>query len=148
VVLGVVDGVDTDRVQAELLELLDIALAAFGVSDGVLGFGGTAGLVVDATDVEALVASEESCSVSVPPDATPDERYEPFPLIVTGVMPEARLAGARVAAEGDAATPAASTVAAARANFMMEGCDMSITTDESGGESREGKREQCGGERQ
>jgi hypothetical protein len=45
--------------------------------------------------------------------------YEPFPLMVMGVTPVARLAGASVA--GDAATPAARTLAAARANFMVDG---------------------------
>jgi hypothetical protein len=65
VVLGVVDGVDTDRVQAKLLELLDITLAAGAIGNGVLGVGSATGLVVDTADVEALVASEESCSGSV-----------------------------------------------------------------------------------
>jgi hypothetical protein len=35
VVGGVVDGVDTDGVQAKVLELLDITLAAISISDGV-----------------------------------------------------------------------------------------------------------------
>jgi hypothetical protein len=116
VVLGVVDGVDTDSVETELLELGNIALAALAVSDGVLGVSSTAGLVVNAADVEALVASEESCGELVLLDATLGDQYEPFPFTVTGVMPEARLAGASVA--GVAAAPAAST-AAARENFMM-----------------------------
>lgn len=44
--LGVIDRVDTDGVDTELLELLDITLAGVSVGNGVLGLGGTAGLVV------------------------------------------------------------------------------------------------------
>jgi energy-converting hydrogenase Eha subunit E len=54
VVLGVVDRVDTDGVDTEVDELLNVALAAFGVSNGVLVCGRTAWLVVDAADVEAV----------------------------------------------------------------------------------------------
>jgi hypothetical protein len=37
VLSSVVDSVDTDGVDAELLELRDVALAAISVGDGVLG---------------------------------------------------------------------------------------------------------------
>ena len=41
VVLGsVVDSVDTDSVDAELLELGDVALAAIGIGNGILRVGG------------------------------------------------------------------------------------------------------------
>jgi hypothetical protein len=66
VVLGVVNGVDPNRVETELLELGDIALAALRVSNGVLGVGSSTRLVVNAADIEALVASEESCGGLVP----------------------------------------------------------------------------------
>jgi hypothetical protein len=59
VVGAVVDSVDTDGVDAELLELLNVALAASLIGDGVLCIGGAAGLVVDTADVETLVASKE-----------------------------------------------------------------------------------------
>jgi hypothetical protein len=65
VVGGVVNGVDTDGVDAELLEVLNIALASglIGqrVSNTGLGVGasGTAGLVVDTTDEESLIAGIE-----------------------------------------------------------------------------------------
>jgi len=61
VVGAVVDSVDADGVDAELLELLNVALAASLVGDGVLCVGGATGLVVDTADVETLVASKESC---------------------------------------------------------------------------------------
>ena len=53
-VLGVVDGVDTDGVDTELDELLDIALAAISVGDGVLVGRGATRLVVNTTNVEAV----------------------------------------------------------------------------------------------
>ena len=59
VVLAVVNGVDTDGVDAELLEQLDVAGQRLGVGDRVGGIGGTTGLVGDTTDVEALLASIE-----------------------------------------------------------------------------------------
>jgi hypothetical protein len=61
VVGRVVDGVDADSVDTELLELGDVTLAAVSVGDGVLGVGRAAGLVVYTADVEAFVASKESC---------------------------------------------------------------------------------------
>ena len=60
VVGAVVDSVDADGVDTELLELLNVALAASLVSDGVLRIGSATGLVVNTTDVETLVASKES----------------------------------------------------------------------------------------
>jgi hypothetical protein len=60
VVGAVVDSVDADGVDAELLELLNVALAASLVGNGVLRIGGATGLVVDTADVETLVASKES----------------------------------------------------------------------------------------
>jgi hypothetical protein len=61
VVGRVVHRVDADGVDAQFLELGDVALARRGVGDGVRGFGGASGLVVDAADIEALVAGEEGC---------------------------------------------------------------------------------------
>lgn len=57
---AVVDSVDTDGVDTELLELLNVALAASLVSDGVLRIGSATRLVVNTTNVETLVASKES----------------------------------------------------------------------------------------
>jgi hypothetical protein len=65
VVGRVVNGVDADSVDTKLLELGDVALAAICVRDGVLRVGRAAGLVVDTADVEAFVASKESCRQSV-----------------------------------------------------------------------------------
>jgi hypothetical protein len=78
---GVVDGINTDSVDAEALELLDVAFATSNIGNGVLSIGCAtwsksdqviAGLwivrtwlVVDTTNVEALIASEESCILSV-----------------------------------------------------------------------------------
>ena len=62
VVVGcVVNSVDTDGVDAKLLEFGDVALAACYIGDGVLRIRCTTGLVVDTTDVEALAALPESC---------------------------------------------------------------------------------------
>jgi hypothetical protein len=60
VVTLVVDSVDTDNVDAELLEVLDITLADLGVGQRILVGGGTTGLVVNTSEVESLVASPES----------------------------------------------------------------------------------------
>lgn len=65
VVGGVVDSVHTDGVDAQLLELLDIALAPVDIGNGVLSVRGAAGLVVNTANVEALVAGPESCDVGL-----------------------------------------------------------------------------------
>jgi hypothetical protein len=56
----VVDSVHADGVDAEALELFNVTLAASDIGDGILRISGTTWLVVDTTDVETLVASEES----------------------------------------------------------------------------------------
>ena len=63
VVGGVIDGVDTDGVQAEILEVLDVTLATVGIGDGVGKLGGTTGLVVHTTDVETFIALEEGVTL-------------------------------------------------------------------------------------
>lgn len=102
---GVVDGVDTDGVEAQLLELSDITLATFDVGNGILCVRSTAWLVVDAADVETFVACEEGCrsdEVSVKLDRSTKHlpmvlpmqtalraRLLPLPLTVTvGTLPE------------------------------------------------------------
>jgi hypothetical protein len=65
VVGGVVYSVHTNSVDAQLLELFDIALAAVGVGDGVLSVRGAAGLVVNTANVEALVTGPESWSLAL-----------------------------------------------------------------------------------
>jgi hypothetical protein len=57
---GVVDSVHTDSVDSEALELLNVALATGSVGDRVLGIRCASGLIVDAANIETLVASEES----------------------------------------------------------------------------------------
>ena len=59
VILGVVDRVHADGIESEILELLQVALASVGIGDGICQLGRAAGLVVDAADVESLVALEE-----------------------------------------------------------------------------------------
>lgn len=61
VVLGVVDNVDTDGVDAEILEVLDVTLANAGVGERVDSLGVATGLVVDTAEEEALVVGVESC---------------------------------------------------------------------------------------
>jgi hypothetical protein len=65
VVGGVVDSVDTDGVDAQLLELGNITLAAVDIGDGVCELGAATGLVVDATDVETVASLEEGCDGNV-----------------------------------------------------------------------------------
>jgi hypothetical protein len=65
VVGSVVDGVDADSVDTKLLELCNVALAAISISDGVFGRRRASGLVIDTADVETLIASKESYTVSV-----------------------------------------------------------------------------------
>lgn len=57
---SVIHGVDTDRIDTQLLELGDVTLANSGVCNGVLCLGRTTGLVVDPANVETIVAGEES----------------------------------------------------------------------------------------
>jgi len=61
-VQGAVNTVDTNSVDSKLLEVLEIACAVSQVSDGILDVGRTAWLVIDSSDIEALIASEECCS--------------------------------------------------------------------------------------
>lgn len=81
VVLGVIDGVDTDGIETQLLEVGDVTLAVLGVCEGVLGrrvaalcqrissslaslpVTCTYGLIVDATDVEALITLPEGIAL-------------------------------------------------------------------------------------
>lgn len=56
---AVVDRVHTDGIDSQLLELFHIPHTPFGVGDGVDGCRRAAGLVVEAFDVEAVVAGEE-----------------------------------------------------------------------------------------
>ena len=60
VALGVVDSVDTDGVDAQVLEVLDVTLTDAGVGKRVLVGGRTTGLVVDTTEKEAVLAGVES----------------------------------------------------------------------------------------
>ena len=62
VLLGVVHHVDTDGVDAQLLKLGNVALAHLGVGQGIDSTGGSSRLVVDAADVETLLALPEGCS--------------------------------------------------------------------------------------
>lgn len=63
-VLRVVDSVDTDGVDAEVNESLDITLAHFRVGERVDACGVTARLVVYTTNVEALSIGPECCRAS------------------------------------------------------------------------------------
>lgn len=63
VVDAVVNSVDTDGVDAKLLEVLDVTLATSLVGQRVLSVRRATGLVVDTTDVEAVVAGEEGVAL-------------------------------------------------------------------------------------
>lgn len=56
----VVDSVDSDGVESELREVLDISLAASCICNGVGNVGGATRLVIDTSNVESVAASEES----------------------------------------------------------------------------------------
>ena len=74
---SVVDCVNTDSVDAELLELYNVTLATSGISDRVLSRRRASGLVVDTTDVETIIASKESCKLSVRAyDCMVEEKWE------------------------------------------------------------------------
>lgn len=60
VILGVVDGVNTNSVDAEVLEVLDVSETGLGVSERILVGRSTTRLVVNTTEVEALAISPES----------------------------------------------------------------------------------------
>ena len=60
---SVVDSVDTNGVDAELLEVLDVSHAAILVGKRVLCVRRATGLVVDTANVEAVVASEEGVAL-------------------------------------------------------------------------------------
>jgi hypothetical protein len=62
VVCGVVHSVDSDGVDAQLLEFHDISLASSGVSDGVSDIRRSSRLVINASDVETAASGKESCS--------------------------------------------------------------------------------------
>lgn len=59
VVGGVVNGVHTDGVETELLEVWDISLAAICICNRVCNIGRATRLIVDTSDVESVVAGEE-----------------------------------------------------------------------------------------
>lgn len=65
VVHAVVDSIDTDSIDAQVLELGDVSLANIGIGEGIDVGSITTGLVVDTTHVPALAISPESCSWSV-----------------------------------------------------------------------------------
>jgi len=64
VVQGIVDHVNTDSVDAQLLELRNITLADGGFGERIFVGGGTTGLIIDAADIESIFAGPESCPTS------------------------------------------------------------------------------------
>lgn len=60
-VLGVVDSIDTDNIDAKVLEVRDVSLTGLGIGQGVRGARRTTRLVVDTAKIEALAISPESC---------------------------------------------------------------------------------------
>ena len=57
----VVDSINTNGIDAQLFELINVSLTAGLVSNRICQIGGAAGLVVDTTDVEAVGTREECC---------------------------------------------------------------------------------------
>ena len=56
---SVVDSIDTDGIDAQLLELCNVSFAAGLISNGVSQIGGAARLVINASNVETVAASKE-----------------------------------------------------------------------------------------
>jgi hypothetical protein len=63
VVLGVVYRVDTDSIDAQVLEALDVSRARVGIGKGIKIGRRATGLVVDAPNIESLLSGPESCVV-------------------------------------------------------------------------------------
>ena len=81
---SVVNGVDSDSVDAQLLEFRDISLATVGIGDRISDVGGATGLIVDATNVESVISGKESyVSVSNFVEAEMTRSNSPFPLTDT-----------------------------------------------------------------
>ena len=62
-VTRVVDSIDTDGVDSELFEHLNVGREGFSVEEGVLSISSSTGLVSNTTDKETLVSSHESIAV-------------------------------------------------------------------------------------
>jgi hypothetical protein len=67
VVLAVVDRVHTNSIDAQLLELGDIALANAGVGQRICVRRGAAWLIVYTADIEARAALPERCTQATEP---------------------------------------------------------------------------------
>jgi hypothetical protein len=65
VVYSIVDSVDTDGVQAKLLEFGDITRTGGGIGQGVHELRRSSWLIVDAADIESVVSLEESWNMLV-----------------------------------------------------------------------------------
>lgn len=65
VVGSVVDSIDTDGIDAQLLKFCNVSLAAGLIGNGISQIGGATRLVVDASNIETVVASEEGWKVLV-----------------------------------------------------------------------------------
>ena len=59
-VCRVINSVDTNGVDAQFFEFWNVSIAALCVCDRVGNLGGSTWLVVEATDVETVIAGEES----------------------------------------------------------------------------------------
>ena len=62
---SIIDGIDSDSVEAQLLKLCDVSFATGLIGDRVSQIGGATGLIVNATNVESIVSSKEGCTTSV-----------------------------------------------------------------------------------
>ena len=114
VVGSVVNGVDTNGVDTELLELCNITGASALVGNRIDDLGRTSWLIIDSTDVKSVVTSEESYGRLV--NYSRPRRIQvilPFPLVVMAVRDEDEALGARFSTGDGAARaePAAAKVA-------------------------------------
>jgi hypothetical protein len=124
-VLGVVDRVHTDSVDAELFELLNVARAARGIGDWVLVGGRATRLVIYTANVEAVALGRvESCVFinKLSLEHINGLIYSPLPLTATGGVLELEMVSALFSTTGPAKAvekmPAAATNEAFIMNFM------------------------------
>lgn len=119
----VVDGVNTDGVDSKLLKLRNVTLASACIRDGIFSTRRAAGLVVYASDVKAVAAGEEGCSlISEQSRLRSINLIIPLPLTVTvGRLPELLFDGMSSSRTGviTACATAAEAAAKAIAAFIM-----------------------------
>lgn len=122
VVGSVVNGVNTNSVDTEFLELCNITGASGLVGDRIDDFGRSSWLIIDSTDIKSVVTSEESYGRLVKRSRVHGvQTVLPFPLVVMAVRDEDEALGAKFSTGDGAAKaePAAAKVAIVLKVFIL-----------------------------